>query len=126
MDLQAQPAATLRLLVHPLGPADLGGEAVHVSIFRNDLVSGLAGSVPGTHVDAREQGVALQRIRVSCQHVLQGGCQLVGVEGHHAVVMVACSKPKPHTVSISSGFHDLVFWIVRQFWIVFPMVRADV
>ena len=53
-------------------------------------------TMAGANLDTRQQRVALRRIGAPGQHVLQRGRQLVAVQGHDPVVVVACV---PHPVS---------------------------
>ncbi len=57
---------------------------------------GITCAVAGADLDARQQRIALRRVGAPGQHVLQRGRQLVAVQGHNPVVVVACV---PHSVS---------------------------
>ncbi len=60
---------------------------------------GITCTMAGADLDARQQRVALRRAGPPSQHVLQRGCQLVAVQGHDPVVVIACM---PHSVSMYS------------------------
>ncbi len=56
------------------------------------LIRGLTATVTRIVVHPEEQGVALGRVRVLSQRVLQGRDEFVAVQRHHSVVMVRCTS----------------------------------
>ena len=65
-------------------------------------------AVPGVVRDAQDERVALRRVRVAGQHVLQRRDELVAVARHHRVVVVRCRGPRRAHLTPSSKSQGLV------------------